>query len=386
MLGLRWIARHAGAPDSEEFGTAVDQILDQSGKTVLQDVPKEGHGAVPVSPGLRSAIEKWASGLKGRTAVIMVHGYAYDPTAEYDPESDDDAFNRVYANPADQKYPLESWLPIVGETDETGTVLNDIALGFCWTSIGSMSKYGRAGWSNSYQYAVLDLAVQAAKSLELIVRTLGEAKVKVDFLAHSLGTRLTLQTLILLADNGAIDCVRRVVLLGGAEFSVDALAASKKGRYDVFNLVNRHDEVLQWGATKMIHPFRYVQTAESRVIGRDGMKASENWIDFQIDRSGSNQRAQFDSWFQNQFQTVLASDGAGGRGRHWGYYMQPGNRAFLRQLFAKPDLSVAKLRHLGAIDGVVRYAYGELPNVVPQTPQTGRERTRLSQEAYAAMV
>ncbi|WP_162629973.1 alpha/beta hydrolase [Azospirillum ramasamyi] len=385
MLGLRWIAAHAGAPDSPEFRAADDRIMDRSGKTVLQEVPKSG-GRVTASDALKSSIRQWSAGLKGRAAVIMVHGYSYDPTAEYDPGSDDDAFNRVYANPAVERYPLESWLPIVGETSEDGEALNDIALGFCWTSTGSLSHYAKAGWSNSYQYAVLDLAVQAAKSLELIVQTLREEGVKVDFLAHSLGTRLTLRTLSLLADHGAIDCVRRVVLLGGAEFSVDALHAVGKGGYDVFNLVNRHDEVLQWGAAKMIHPFRYVQTAEARVIGRDGMKQTDRWIDIQIDRSGSNRRASFDQWFQGNFHTTLASDGAGGRGRHWGYYMQPGNRAFLRQLFADPALGAAEFRNRGLIDGVVRYAYGELPDKVPVTPQTLRERLDAVREASAVMV
>lgn len=386
MLGFRWIATHAGAPDSGAFRTAVDSLRDKSGATEFQAVPKLNSDALEPSTALQDVVSTWVKNLNGAAAVVLVHGYSYDPETEYEPHDGDDAFNGVYANPRDLKIPYSSWLPIVGETDEEGNALKDVAVPFSWTSTGSFSHYGNAAWSNPYQYAVLDLAVQAARSLKLVICALARAGATVDILAHSLGTRLTLQTLALLADQGMPNVVRRVVLMGGAEFSIDARDSSKKGGFDAFNLVNRSDSVLKWGATKMIHPFRQVQTVESRVIGRDGMRADERWIDIQIDRDTSDQRAAFDQWFMAHYNTTLSEEPAGGRGRHWGYYMQSCNRIFLKALFSSPTVTAAGLREAGLIEGVIRYDYGILPDPVPPTPQTAAARLKANHEAAAALV
>lgn len=378
MLGFRWVATHAGDPASGRFKAATDSIRSQSGEVELQSVPKDPDMVVAPSDSLREAVADWLKRRKDDgPVVVMAHGYDYDPQKIYDPDSQDDAYNRVFANPSvSQRAQQESWLPIVGETDDQGGTPFDKAVAFCWTSSGSIGNFGSAGWSNSYQYAVFDLAIQAARSLALIVTALQEAGATVDVLAHSLGTRLALQTLGLLAGQDALEKVRRVVLLGGAEFSVDARDMSVGGAYEVFNLVNRSDEVLTWGAEKMTDPYRIAETGPSRVIGRFGMARTDRWVDIQLDRRAADRREDFDRWFAENFGTKLSPDGAGGRGRHWGYYMQPANRAFLKRLFADEELTVAGLRDGGLIDGVAWAGYGDLTDPVPPTPLSTEARVR----------
>lgn len=367
MLGFRWIAQHVGAPDSPAYPTAVDELRDYDGNALLP-LPKTATGLPEPSEALTRCVSAWlAKRGKGRV-VVMVHGFDFDPSATVDPDNNDDPYNGVYANPTVSG--RESWLPIVGETDEAGNPLADIAVAFCWTSIGSMSQYGSACWSNLYQYPVFDLAPLAARALAAVIRTLVDQGVPVDVFAHSLGTRTATEAIRLLAANGYAAAVRRAILVGGAQFSVDARDALAGATTDVFSFASRSDPVLKWGGVTGCHPYRLVATQEARVIGRDGMEPTAHWIDLQCDRTPAQQSVGFNAWFQARYGATL-SDTPDERGAHWAYYRQPGNRVILAKMLTQDGLTPPSMRADGVIEGVVRPGgYGDLTAPVPPTPMT----------------
>ncbi len=373
MLGFRWIAQHVGAPDAPAYRAAADELHGFKGEPLLA-LPKPAMALPQPSPELRAYVDSWiAKRGKGR-AVVMVHGFAFDPSAADDDSGNaDDPYNGVYANPSVSG--RESWLPIVGETDEAGAVLQDIAVAFCWTSIGSMRQYGTACWGNLYQYPVFDLAPLASKALAAVIRTLVEAGVPVDVFAHSLGTRTATEAIRLLAANGFPGAARRALLVGGAQFSVDARDALAGAQTDIFSFASQSDPVLAWGGVTGCHPFREVATQEARVIGRDGMQRTPRWIDLQVDRTPAQQGGAFNAWFQARYGAAL-SDDPDARGRHWAYYRQPGNRVVLARMLTEEGLTPQGMREAGAVDGVVRAGgYGNLTAPVPPTPTTCAARS-----------
>ncbi|WP_448189686.1 hypothetical protein [Azospirillum sp. sgz301742] len=368
MLGFRWIAQHAGAPDAPAYRTAADELNGFAGES-LQTLPKPDTALPEPSQALKDYVGAWVAKRGTGRAVVMVHGFDFDPSSsDDDPGNADDPYNGVYANPTVSG--RESWLPIVGETDEAGNVLADIAVAFCWTSIGSMKQYGSACWCNLYQYPVFDLAPLASKALAAIIRALAEAGVPVDIFAHSLGTRTATEAIQLLAANGFPNAVRRVLLVGGAQFSVDARDALAGAQADVFSFASQSDPVLKWGGTTGCHPYRYVNTQPARVIGRDGMQPTPNWIDLQVDRTPAQQSVSFNAWFQTRYGATLC-DTPDERGAHWAYYRQPGNRVVLAKMLVQDGLSPQGMRAAGVIEGVVRSGgYGDLTVPVPATPMT----------------
>lgn len=380
MLGFRWIAQHAGAPDSPAYRTAVDELHGSDG-TPLLALPKTASGLPEPGATLTACVADWLNRRGKGRAVVMVHGFDFDPGSDVDPGNADDPYNGVYANPTVSG--RESWLPIVGETDEAGNPLADIAVAFAWTSVGSMSQYGSACWSNLYQYPVFDLAPLAARALAAVIRTLVDAGVPVDVFAHSLGTRTATEAIGVLAANGYAAAVGRAMLLGGAQFSVDARDALASATTNVFSFASQSDPVLKWGGITGCAPYREMATQEARVIGRDGMEATARWIDLQCDRTPAQQGTSFNAWFQARYGATL-TDKPDERGPHWAYYRQPGNRVILSKMLVQAGLTPPAMRADGVIDGVVRAGgYGDLTAPVPPTPQTCAERMNPSGQIVA---
>jgi hypothetical protein len=326
---------------------------------------------------MRDAVTEWVGRRGNGRCVVMVHGYAYDPSDDAD--EDDDPYQRVFGRPGETFGEGESWLPIVGETDDDGGDLADIAVGFGWTSRVDMAEYAHAGWNNPYQYAALDLTVEASLTLALLIRALSDAGLTVDVLAHSLGTRTTVQALRRLGETDAGGAVRRAVLMAGSEFSLDTRDAMKAVTTDVYNFVIEDDFVLNWGAEEACHPFRRVNATESRVIGAGGMAPSADWLDLQLDRRRRERRSEFDAWFED-LGYELSPEPTRGRGQHWAHYLHDGNRALMRDILANDQMTLRWFRENGVIEGVTHPRYAILEGAVPHTPQTSDERRRISQE------
>src|SRR5262249_13029453 len=135
MLGVRWIATRAGAPDSDEYETAVDTLCALEDGP-LQEFPKRVEETVAAEPKLAAAVAAWAAKAKPQRIGVMVHGFDFDvgdivngKVTAGAPE--DDPFRRVFAKPGEELADIrpESWLPIVGESDA-----QECAVAFGWDS------------------------------------------------------------------------------------------------------------------------------------------------------------------------------------------------------------------------------------------------------------
>ena len=238
MLGFRWLATEAGAPDDSRYLTAVDRLADIDRK-MLQEFPKVNAAFAAPSPDLQNYVDSWLGRRDLRYVVVMVHGFDYDVSAfnrdtgqPVDPRND--PYNLVFALPGKELAPVkpQSWLPIVGETDDGGNLLADRAIAFGWDS--DYSFFGaHACLENGYQYAALDVAPLAGRALATLIATLRDKGMAVHVLSHSMGTRVTCQALRQLADAGITNIVHRVVLLEGAEYSIDAYDAVRRDRKSV---------------------------------------------------------------------------------------------------------------------------------------------------------
>jgi pimeloyl-ACP methyl ester carboxylesterase len=212
----------------------------------------------------------------------------------------------------------------------------------------------------------------------MLIAAVRERGVAIDVFAHSLGTRVAVKTLgRIAAQPGSSDAVRRAVLLGGAEYSIDALAATRSLSTDCYNFVIRGDWVLRKGASEMGGRNRPPNTMRSRVIGRDGMKRAPHWIDFQLDHTDDENAAVFRSWFERLGGYQVSGERIAGRGEHWAYYLHPGNRALYCAILEEEGLTVDWMRRNGAPDGVDRFQYDSLRGTPPKTPMTCRGRRRL---------
>ena len=183
MLKFVWKARHTRAPADSQWQAATDELHRLDDTRPLQGFPRAGFDInaagpplAPASAALAALAGDWAAGLAGQAAVVMVHGFDFDPTVDQRGNPGDDPYTLVFG-PPDQP---ESWLPMIQPDGEGAR-----CVAFAWTSIGDFFQYGDAGWSNPYQYPVLDLAPLAARALATVIATLTDAGATVDLLAHS---------------------------------------------------------------------------------------------------------------------------------------------------------------------------------------------------------
>ncbi len=351
--------------------------------TGLQDFPAADVGFAPAGPALDARLRQWQQGRpdadRDAPVVVMVHGFLYDPRLPATPGSDS-PLETVYGTPPVPPQHNLTWLPIVGECSNDGARGMDRAIAFTYPSESGTGEFSSAGWSNSYQYAVFDQAPLAARALAAILDGLGTVANDVRVLAHSLGTRVTCQAVRLLRARMPA-ALKRIVLLDGAEFCVDAAAGFFGCGFDVLNIVNRKDLVLRLGAEQMCHPIRQNGSLPACVIGFEGLGGNDRWLDLQLD----NDRLR--AWFA----AGLAPDGTryaidpqaeeeshpfAGLD-HCACYTNDGNRALVADLLLHELMTVDKLRTLGVPAGTDSPVYGQFNGVtIPPTPATRTDRQR----------
>ncbi len=368
MLKLIWTPGAVGLPDSDDFKSAQDELrLIDNSSNVRQSVSRNT-GGLELDASMKKAIDVWLSANGARRVVLMVHGYDYDPSDKAR-GSKDDPFRLVYASPKDGVNYHHSWLPIVGEIDNQGnpTTGQETAIAFGWSSSGSFWKYADAGWNNSYQYAVFDLAPLAARSLACVLSHLCQnVRVTVDILAHSLGTRTVCQAIGMLKRQSEDSMIRRAVLMAGAEYCVDAFKHLAGRRFDIFNIASREDKVLALGGTEMGHPVRENGSDAARVIGRNGLISNRSWLDIQLDR------LDVVAWFKEMGYAVSAFHEndvhPSASMKHWSCYMNDGNRLMLHDLLAKPEMTIGWFREKKFPEGITAPHYGHFNPEIPPTP------------------
>lgn len=368
MLKLLYYPTNAGAPD--DYGDSVDRLLDGADKEI-QTFRKATDSFIPPEKALIDTVEAW---LKARPhsatpPVVMVHGYMFDPRDQND-TGPDSPFGSVYGETPPIVHNM-SWLPLVGADP----------VAFSYKSIAGFFEYGRAGWTNSYQHAVFDLASQAARALATVLAVLGTRVPSYRILAHSLGTRTTSLALRLLLGAGH-KAPERVVLLDGAEFSVDACVTFKNCQFDVFNIVNGTDTVLQIGATQACHPLRETNRLPSCVVGLHGLGTNPRWMDLQLDS------AALSAWLAGgnaPTKRTYAIDPDAQENshsaawlRHWSCYTNDGNREFVSDLLLDDRMTVAALKNLDIPSGSDSPSTMLFDNVpIPRTPTSRSERSAM---------
>ena len=280
MLKLIWTPGGAAAPDTNAYKRATDTLTasyaDSTAKALF---PRDAPPAADALDGVAGVLRDWLGNRTVTNAAVklMLHGYDYDPRHVGDPSAD--PFMLVYAYPGNGgPDPRLSWLPLVEECDATGGRRQETAIAFAWVSTGSLAEYAPAGWSETYEYACVDLAPLAAKALAAVLRAAGDEDVTVDVFAHSLGTRLFTQAVAALGpDDGMLG---DVILLDGAEFAVDAAATFAGRRFNVINITNEIDAVLTLGAEQLGDPSRVPRSVTACSLGRYGLGSPESWTGF----------------------------------------------------------------------------------------------------------
>jgi hypothetical protein len=385
MLRLVWTPGAAAAPDRNTYRRAIDTLSARFGDTeATVGFPRDPAAARPALDELVVVIRQWlaARSVPNSAVKLMLHGFDYDPRRVGD--SDSDPFMLVYGYPSERGPDARlSWLPLVEECDDRGAHHQETAIAFAWVSTGSRAEYATAGWSESYEYACVDLAHLAATAVAALLGILATEGVRVDVLAHSLGTRLF--TLAVAAHGSGDAPLNNVILLDGAEFSVDAAATFAGRAFSVVNVTNEVDAVLVSGAEQLGDPSRLPGTIESCSLGRYGLGTPQswegravyppNWVDIALDRRDVQ------AWFKangGYALTPTASDGVHSQGHlnHWACYTENGNRIWLKDLLWKPGRNGATLANTpGLPKGVLRasqpvFAGVGIPAKTPMTMDT----------------
>jgi hypothetical protein len=352
----------------------------------LQNFPASDLGFAPSQPVLDARLALWQQQRSDPAApvVVMVHGFQYDPRQPATPGSDN-PLETVYGIPPTPPQHNLTWLPLVGECTNDGAPGIDRAVAFTYPSESGTVEFGNAGWSNLYQYAVFDQAPLAARALAAILDGLGSVTGDVRVLAHSLGTRTTCQAVRLLRARMPA-ALKRIVMLDGAEFCVDAAASFFGCGFDVLNIVNRTDTVLRLGAEQMCHPFRENNSLAACVIGFEGLGGNDRWLDLQLDSdtlrswlaaglAPDGERYAIDPRADEESHPYAGLD-------HWACYTNDGNRALVRDLLLHELMTVDRLRALGVPGGTNSVVYDRFNGVsIPPTPATRTERQRAAAQA-----
>jgi Alpha/beta hydrolase of unknown function (DUF900) len=294
MLKLVWTPGAAAAPDENTYKQAVDTLTARyADQSAVASFPRDAAAQIRGLDELAGVIKAWlgARTVPSAAPKLMLHGYDYDPRHVGDPAYD--PFTLVYGYPGTGGPDARlSWLPLVEECDDRGSRRQETAIAFAWVSTGSLAEYAAAGWSESYQYACVDLAHLAAQALAAVLGILAAENVPVDVLAHSLGTRLFTQTVAALGrENGTLNSV---ILLDGAEYSVDAAATFAGRAFNVVNVTNEVDAVLADAGEQFGDPSRVPGSIVSCSLGRYGLGTQiswfgiatypPNWVDISLDR------------------------------------------------------------------------------------------------------
>lgn len=379
MLKLFWTPGPSLDGSNPNFPALSDTLsADTATDTNAQSFLRHAADLAQLEDGLAARLDGWLfdPARPDSDVYVLVHGFQFDPSRSVAGNGGDDPFSFVYGYPgAGGPDARLSWLPLCGECDELGANRNDVAIAFAWVSEGTLGQDGLACWDNDYKLAALDLAPAAARALAAVMAHIGKRGKQVRILAHSLGTRVTTQAIGLTRQAGAESCISRVVLLGGAEFSVDAAAIYADCGFDVINLASQSDVVLEQGAQTLLHPVRPNGDWPSYVIGRHGLGGNPRWVDIEISNAATCEAlAALPAHYAVSAvanSDVHALDPAL---RHWVYYTNPGNRVLVRDLLTDGGATLAALLS-GVPNTVDSPAHGKFQgHSVPPTPGRCAER------------
>lgn len=200
------------------------------------------------------------------------------------------------------------------------------------------------GWSSRQDiWTATEQADQTALMLARLVQMVRRADParRVDLIGHSLGARVILSSLPLLASGS----VARVFLLAGADLTSHARTAlaSPAGRSaEIFNITSRENDLFDLMFELCLKPF-----SDDPAIGR-GLPEAPNWLDIQIDHMQTLQRL-----------AALGFPLPAPRMRicHWSVYLRPGIfRLYRALLHDRERMALDALRAALAVPPEPRWA------------------------------
>ncbi len=293
------------------------------GITATEDGPRSATGEADLSEALGSRLAR----LPARAPiVVLIHGYRFDPAR---PEADPHRSIFAVDAPVDRR--TRGWPAGLGFADDAGET--GLCLGFGWPAtppahLPTLLRSGRTGFAAVYDRAA-ENGARLAELIALVQRLAPDRPV--DILAHSLGARVALSALPLLARAPG-----RVILLGAAEFdarALDFLAAAPSPRpARVYNVTARANDVYD-AAFEMFAPRG---GRGERAVGQGLRAAPPNWIDLQIDR------AEVTGWINAR---GVALTPAQARLCHWSFYTRDGAFAVYEAILRRrPGWDIRSLR------------------------------------------
>lgn len=242
------------------------------------------------------------AGLPARApVVILVHGKGYRPG---DPALDPHAL--IFAprsGHARSRY--ISWPRRLGFALPGPNAAPGLCLPFGWDSQGDLWRATAAADAAAHKLARL---------VQLLHRLAPERRV--DLIGHSLGARVILGAVPLLAAN----TLGRIVLLAGADFAQRAERActSHAGRSaEFFNITTRENDFFDFLFERAYSPM-----GRQRALGTAGT-AGENWLNIQLDNPATEAAL-------HALGLPLGARKA--RICHWSVYLRPGVFRFYRAL------------------------------------------------------
>lgn len=312
--------------------------------------------------------------------VVMVHGFLYDPKAAIsnDPKDTDNPHGRVYhftqkSEPHEQRHHTASWPLGLGFNSLNDGGDEGLAVAFGWQSQPGFASSLLNHFQNFYARAY-DNAGQTAWTLVNLIKVLADVipNKPIDIVCHSLGSRVVLRGLSLVAKRDSdeegspsllpgvskaiLERIGRIVILGGAEYVVEAqllcrrMQSQKLKAYPQFyNIVSRENDVLD----KLGENFGPRTFGNSQVVGHNGLGTKHKmdyWIDLQIDSNDIRE------WMREKRGVDVSGDRPWNVWDHWYYYTHRGNMEMYEKILRgnRPNdpWSITALRNDGVPDGV----------------------------------
>jgi len=237
----------------------------------------------------------------GAPIVIMVHGKGYSPSS-----TTRDPHTLIFApRPGHGRSRYVSWPRRLGFALPGPRKPLGLCFAFGWESSGAL-------WRAT---ASADATAPNLSRLVQIIRRI-EPDRKIDLIGHSLGARVILGALPLLA----AQTVHRVILLAGADFTTRAERArtSHAGRTAEFlNITTRENDLYDFLFERAFAPLG------GRFALGHGLQSGPNWLDIQLDNPATDAALR-------RLGLPLAAPQS--RICHWSVYLRPGVFRFYRAL------------------------------------------------------
>ena len=315
--------------------------------------------------------------------VVMVHGFLFNPKERVfaDPPANANPHGRVYhfqqrAEDEEIREHTTGWpLGLGFAADDSGAA--GLAVAFGWHSApglaGSLLLHGQNHYARAYDYAGKSAWVLANVLVALAAHPALAGR-PIDLFCHSLGSRVVIRAIALMADRltaaisrpmvdhpepdrlaaePALGRLGRVILLGGAEYVVEAqlmlrrlIALGLPAGTAFYNVISRENQVLDLLAEN----FGPRTFGNSQVVGHDGLggrASNPAWIDLAIDSSALR------LWMQVKRGQDVSGDQPGNVWDHWYYFTYRGNmRAYAAILRDRSAWELGRLRLDGVPEGV----------------------------------